>query len=35
MSEKPHNLFGLFNFPTYDRQVVMEKSFSVLRKPTL
>ena len=35
MSEKSHNLFGLFNFPTYDRQVVIKKSFSVLRKPTL
>lgn len=35
MSEKSHNLFGLFNFPTYDKHVVMKKSFSVLRKPTL
>ena len=35
MSEKSQNLFGLFNFPTYDKHVVMKKSFSVLRKPTL
>lgn len=28
MSEKPHNLFGLFNFPTYGRHIVIEKSFS-------
>ena len=32
MSEKPHNLFGLSNFPTYGRHIVIEKSFSTLKK---